>query len=126
MRFVSALIVTGFEAYETICWKNITLFQWRMDLFNRHSYMHIFEEEYSESTSAIAYVFQLCIISSLVLCTCIPNGKLDGVSVKRNLPLTCADQEKVANGGPTLTTFFFFSFFYDGKEDSNSTKSGPF
>ena len=33
---------------------------------------------------------------------------------------TCADPESFARGGPTLT-----SFFDEGKEDPNSTKSGP-
>ena len=32
----------------------------------------------------------------------------------------CADQESVARGGPTLTTFFFFFFLDEGKDYPNS------
>ena len=41
--------------------------------------------------------------------------------------VACADTETFVRGGPTLTTFFFvfLSFFNAGKEDSNTTKSGP-
>ena len=37
----------------------------------------------------------------------------------------CAEPETLARGGPTLTTFFLSFFFDEGKEDTNSTKSGP-
>ena len=38
------------------------------------------------------------------------------------LPI-CADQESFARGGPTLATLFSF-LFHEGREDSNSIKSG--
>ena len=40
--------------------------------------------------------------------------------------LPCADPESFFRRGPTLTTFFLFRFLVDeGREDSNTTLSGP-
>ena len=36
-----------------------------------------------------------------------------------------ADPESFFRGGPTLTTFFFVFLVAEGKEDPNTTKSGP-
>ena len=39
------------------------------------------------------------------------------------MPLPCADPESFARGVPTLLTMFIFD---EGREDSNSTRRGPF
>ena len=45
------------------------------------------------------------------------------------LTVTCADPESFVRGGPILTCFLFiylFIYFFDeGREDQNSTESGP-
>ena len=38
---------------------------------------------------------------------------------------TCADPESIVRGGPTLTRFFFFFLVDEGREDPNTTISGP-
>ena len=45
---------------------------------------------------------------------------VNSTQIQAMQPLACADQESFARGGPTLTTFF-----YEGREDPNSTKRGP-
>ena len=43
------------------------------------------------------------------------------------LDISCVDPESFVRGGPILTTFFVLFFLVDeGREDPNTTKSGPF